>query len=105
MKVRLPVVAIGLALTASAVLAVYPKGESGAGSWLAVDLVLLVLAARGRLWALNLLTAFTVFGALLFLTTGAFQVSTQPRYLMRGVAETLAAIPLFRAWRPARVVR
>ncbi|HET9783213.1 MAG TPA: hypothetical protein VFR33_15710 [Candidatus Dormibacteraeota bacterium] len=94
-----------MALTASAVLGVYPSDQSMAAVFgLAVDLGLLVLAARGRQWALNLLTAFTVFGALLFLTTGAFQVASEPRYLLRGVAETSAAVPLFRAWRATRFV-
>jgi hypothetical protein len=69
-----------------------------------VDLVLLVLASRGRQWALALLTAFTVLGALLFVTAGAFEVTSEPRYLFRGIAETLAALPLLHVWRGARTV-
>ena len=105
MNSRLSVVAIGVALTASAALGVYPAGEAGAAViGLVIDLALLVLAARGRQWALNLLTAFTVLGALLFMTTGPFQDATEPRYLLRGLAETAAAVPLFRAWRLSRMV-
>lgn len=105
MRIRLPVIVIGAALTASAALGVYPAGQFASAAFgLAVDLGLLVFAARGRQWALNLLTAFTVFGALLFVTTGAFQVTSEPRYLFRGVAETLAAVPLFRSWRTTRII-
>jgi hypothetical protein len=58
MKARPPVIAIGLALTFSTALAVYPAGEASAvGFGLTLDLALLVLATRGRLSALNVLTA------------------------------------------------
>jgi len=95
---------VAVALATAQALAVYPNPGSGAaGLWLLVDLLLLAFAVRGRRWALNLLTAGTVFGALLFVTTGAFQVDQDSRYLWRGIALAVAAIPLVRAWRAESV--
>jgi hypothetical protein len=100
MQTRFPAVFVATALVAAQALAVYPPAQpDAAGFWLIADLALLVLAARGRRWALGLLAASTAFGALLFITAGLLQVTSQPRYLLRGIAFAIAAFPLLRVRR------
>lgn len=100
MQTRRPAVFVATALVAAQALAIYPHGQpAAAGFWLVADLALLVLGARGRRWALTVLVASTASGSLLFIAVGAFQVTSQPRYLLRGIAFAIAAFPLLRAWR------
>ena len=95
---------IAVALTVSAALAVYPSSEHGAaGFWWLVDMLLLVLTVRGRRWASNLLTYTTAFGAVLVLTAGAVQLTTDARYFGRGVALLFASLLLFNTRRRAEI--
>ena len=96
-------VLIAAALTVASMLAVYPAGEAGAaGFWWAVDMLLLLLAFRGRRWAGTILFFTTAFGAALFVVAGASQLLTQPRYLERGAALAVATALLLQARRAAR---
>ena len=92
------------ALTAAAMLAVYPVAEPGAATfWWIFDLGLLVLAARGRRWAHTLLAYASMLGAVLLLAAGATELTNHPRYFERGVVFALAALLLFDARRRRQV--
>ncbi len=93
-------VLIAAALTAGALLAMYPESDRGvAGFWWGVDTLLLLMAIRGRAWARTVLMLTTAFGAALFVVAGAGQLSAEPRYFERGIALTVAAVLLIQSRR------
>lgn len=88
------VVTAGL-LCLSAAVAEFPAGQQGAAqSWLAVDLGLLALTARGSRVACTVLRILTVWGALVLCLAGAAQVREDPSVLLHGLLLTAATVVL-----------
>jgi hypothetical protein len=86
---------VAVSLVAAAGLDTY-RQVAGAGSWIVVDLLLLLLAVRGHSWAWTILVLTSAFWAALLMVAGVSQVGSNPQYLCSGLAFAAATAGLQR---------